>query len=329
MSTRIPTRQKHGFAQMEKLQQDLQELLEKARPYTQQGHVPDGTTQKKTNPHWLGMTVVSTGGKEIAVGDVQVRFPLQSISKVFALVQAMMDRGREEVFRYVGMEPSGGPVDALPTVWPTSWPCPTIGVQKPANPLINSGAMVVSTLIQGQNVQEKLDRLLRLIRVISGNPTIRINEKVYLSEKKKHHRNRAIAHLLREQGWLEMEVDETLDLFWRQNAIEVTCRDLAYMATCLANGGTVWGLGKPVIPRDVVRVVTALMVTCGMYDASGRFAVQVGLPAKSSASGGILAFVPGKYGIGVYGPALDEQGHSLAGLQLLTSCVNQWGWSLF
>lgn len=330
MSTRVPTRQKHGLAQMEKLQQDLQDLLEKARTYAQQGRMWDVPVLKRSNPNWLGMTVVSTGGKEIAAGDVQVRFTLQSISKLFALVLALMDRGGEDVFRYVGTEPSGGPFDALPAAWPSSRPdAPAIGGTKPANPFINSGAMVVSSLIHGKGAQEKLDRLLRLIRIISGNPTIRVNEQVYLAEKKNNHRNRAIAHLLREQGLLQTDVEEALDVYLMQCAIEVSCRDLAYMATCLANGGTVWGLGEPVIPRPVVRMVTALMVTCGLYDASGRFAMEVGIPAKSGVSGGILAFVPKKFGIGVFGPALDAQGNSVAGVRLLSDCVNRWGWSLY
>jgi len=330
LSTRIPTRRKNDFTVMDKLQQQLPYLLEKARPYACQGHVPDDIPGlKKVNPQWLGMTIVSASGKEIAVGDVQVRFPLQSIAKVFALAQALMDQGVEELFRHVGMEPSGGPVDELPPVSPSAWPrMPREARRKPANPLIDSGAILVSSLMNGETPQEKLHRLLRLIRVISGNPTVRVNEHVYLSEKK-NLRNRAIAYLLQEQGCLLTDAEEALDLYAMQCAIEVSCRDLAYMATCLANGGTVWGLSKPVIPRPIVRVLTALMVTCGMYDASGQFAVRVGIPAKSGVSGGILAFVPGKYGIGIFGPALDEKGTSIAGVQLLSECVNQWGWSLF
>ncbi len=331
MSTRTPTRNKVGFTEMEQLQQEMIQLLEEARVHTTKGKVLDDIPElRRMDPRLLGITVVSTGGKEITAGDVHAKFTLQSISKIFALAQAIMDRGIDEVFRHVGMEPSGETFDALPRYW--SMPIPRSAFRdlaKPANPLINSGAILVSSLIKGQTTQDKLDRLLRLVRVISGNPTIRVNEQVYASEKQANDRNRAIAYLLHEQGFLKGDVEEALDLYFMQCAIEASCRDLAYMATCLANRGTVWGLSQPVIPREIVRVLTALMVTCGMYDASGQFAVRVGIPAKSGVSGGIMAFVPGKYGVSVFGPALDEKGNSLAGTHLLAACVNRWGWSLF
>lgn len=331
MSTRIPTRNKAGFSEMEQLRQEMGKLLEEAKAHTKKGKVVDYIPElKRMDSHLLGMTVVSTGGKEITAGDVHVRFTLQSISKVFALTLAIMDRGMDEVFRHVGMEPSAEPFDSFPPslFLPINKPEFREWV-KPANPMINSGAIVVSSLIKGQNAQEKLERLLRLVRVISGNPTIRINQHVYASEKQANARNWAIAYLLREQGFLKENVEEVLDLYFMQCAIEASCRDLAYMATCLANGGTVWGLSKPVIPREIVRVLTALMVTCGMYHASGQFAARVGIPAKSGVSGGIMAFVPGKYGVGIIGPAIDEKGNSVAGTHLLASCVNRWGWSLF
>lgn len=159
--------------------------------------------------------------------------------------------------------------------------------------------------------------MLQFFRRLANNDSIGINYEVYKSEKLTGDRNRAMAYLLKNDGFINGDVEEILDLYFKQCSIEIDCVDLARIGINLAMYGVDIESKERLISEKVSRMIKTFMVTCGMYDASGEFAIRVGIPAKSGVGGGIMASVPEKMGIGVYGPALDKKGNSIAGIKIL------------
>jgi glutaminase len=199
----------------------------------------------------------------------------------------------------------------------------------PFNPLINAGAITVSSLIGGDCKEEKSRRILEFFRTLANNDRLDYNEAVYRSEWETGHLNRSLGYFLKHNGVLKDDVEDVLAVYFRHCSIEVTCADLARMALVLAYDGTDPITGNELIPRRYVQIAKTFMTTCGMYNASGEFAIQVGLPAKSGVSGGILTLVPGQFGIGLVGPALNRKGNSIAGVHLLERLSKEFDWSLF
>ncbi|WP_031515021.1 glutaminase A [Desulfofalx alkaliphila] len=299
----------------------LEKILEENRHWTKKGKVATYIPAlAKADPKILGITVIDIDGKAVTVGDCDTKFTLQSISKPLALMLALMDKGTDEVFSKVGMEPTGDPFNSIIKL-------ETLRTGKPLNPMINAGAIATTALIEGQSGGEKIERLLEFVRLLAGNKDIRVNEEVYRSEQETGDRNRAMAYFMKDLGVLEADVDQILEVYFRQCAIEVTCSDIAHMARCLANKGNI--AGKQIIPHEIVRLTNTFMVTCGMYNASGEFAIKVGIPAKSGVSGGIMALVPGKMGIGIIGPALNKIGNSIAGVHMLEDLSRALDLSIF
>lgn len=300
----------------------LNKLLEKNRSWTNHGKVADYIPGlSKMDPQKLGIVVVDTGGKTYRAGDYETKFTVQSMSKPIVLLLALMDNG-EEVFKKVGKEPTGDAFNSIIRL-------ETLNPSKPLNPMINAGAIAVTSLIKGKTKEEKFQRILDLFRKISKNPNLDINKDVYLSEKKTGDRNRSIAYFLRDLGILKGDVEDILDLYFRQCSIEVSCEDIANMGMFLANQGIDRESGKVIVPKHLTQIVKTFMVTCGMYDASGEFAINVGIPSKSGVSGGIMCAVPNKMGIGVVGPALDLKGNSIAGVKLLEDLSKELRLSIF
>ncbi|MTI81918.1 MAG: glutaminase A [Firmicutes bacterium] len=292
------------------MEEMLQKILDQNRYWIKYGEVPSYIPAlAKANPEDLGVSVVNMKGQIVTIGDCSTKFTMQSISKPLALMQAIMDSGPVEVFRKVGMEPTGDPFNSIIKL-------ETLKPSKPLNPMINAGAITTSSLINGSNSTERIERLLELVRTLAGNNEIGINEEIYHSEKETADRNRALGYFMRDIGVLEGNVEDILDTYFRQCAIEVSCSDIANIAVGLANKGNTLD-GQEVVPADIVRISNTFMVTCGMYNASGEFAIKAGLPAKSGVSGGIMALAPQKIGIGVYSPALDQRGNSIAGIHIL------------
>ncbi|MGI6097640.1 MAG: glutaminase A [Dethiobacteria bacterium] len=305
------------------LQQLVERIIERNRNWTQEGETAEYIPElKKADPAALGLTVLQTDGKEFSAGEHTIPFTLQSISKVFSLLLALLDQGEEKVFEKVGMEPTGDPFNSIIKL-ETKQPA------KPLNPMINAGAIAVTGLVRGASKEEKFQRILAFIRKVAGNTKIKVNEAVYSSEKRTGDRNRSLAFFLKDVGALEADPLETVDIYFRQCAIEVTCLDLARMALFLARQGVVFGGAESLIPPRYIRIVKTFMVTCGMYDGSGEFAINVGIPAKSGVSGGIMALVPNKMGIGVFGPALDRKGNSIAGIHVLADLSDALQLSIF
>ncbi|HEY8342133.1 MAG TPA: glutaminase A [Calditerricola sp.] len=276
------------------------------------------------DPQHLGVAMCLADGRIVAAGDADVPFTLQSVSKVPALLLALMDHGPDTVFQHVGMEPTSEPFDSILKL-------ELRDPAKPLNPMINAGAIAVTWLVAGETAEARIARLLSFVRRLCGNDAVAINERVYRSEWETGDRNRALAYFMRAIGALprEADVEEVLAVYFQQCAIEVTCADLARLGAVLAFDGVAPWSGEQLVPREVVRIARALMVTCGLYNESGRFAVQAGIPAKSGVSGAVLAAVPKRVGVGVYGPALDDKGNSVAGLSLLTDLARVLHLSLF
>jgi glutaminase len=268
----------------------------------------------------FAICVASTDGRVFAVGDSLLPFPMQSMSKVFAYAVALADRGRERVLECVGVEPSGDAFDSI-----------TFDERnhRPHNPMVNAGALVTSSLVRGEGPGEKLARILSVLRLSAANDALDVDEGTFQREMRAADRNRATAYLLRSQGMLDGDVEAILALYLKQCSVQVTCRDLAIMAATLANGCVNPVSGEPVMPRHAVRDVLSVMYTCGMYDAAGQWTYDVGVPAKSGVSGGILVVIPGKGGIAVYSPGLDAYGNSARGIRVCEEISDRMGLHVF
>lgn len=294
----------------------LNQVHEHAQPYHQQGRLPAYIPALATaNPEDLGIAICDRDGQLISVGQAEHPFTVQSISKVLALAYTVATLGEEAVFSRVGKEPTGDPFNSIIRL-------ETSARRKPFNPFINAGAIVVSGLMPGPGPNERIEAFCAFLAEIVGREAVVIDAAVYQSEKATAARNRAIAWFLKELQLIDGEVEETLDVYFRQCAVLFTACDLARVGAMLALDGWDPVQNRQILVPHQARVIKSLMITCGMYDGSGEFAVDVGVPAKSGVGGGIMATVRDRMGIGVYGPALDERGNSTAGLEALRRLSN-------
>lgn len=310
---------------MEELRVKLPAWVEASRACANEGQVASYIPELAKAPRdALGITVMGPGGETVSAGDTELRFTMQSISKVFTLLLALMDNGEDGVFAKVGMEPTGDDFNSMLKL-------ELVEPGKPFNPLINAGAIAISSLVHGSSPAAKVERILAFFGEVAGGAGLSVNGDVFRSESATAHRNRSLAYFLKDNEVLgeEIDVEEVLSVYFRHCAVEVTCGQLARMALVLALGGADPVSGRQLIPRRYVQIAKAFMLMCGMYNASGEFAIQVGIPAKSGVSGGILALVPGRFGIGVIGPALGAKGNSTAGVHLLETMSSSLDWSIF
>ena len=302
---------------------ELKKLVDEARKYTSEGKVADYIPELgKANPHDLSIAINYPDGKCMSAGNIDKKITLQSISKVISLALVLMERGDRYVFERVGMEPTGDPFNSMIKL-------ETVDPGKPLNPMINAGALVVTHMIKGNSVEERFKRLLGFIRELAGDPDITYNHKVAHSEFETAYLNRSLCYFLKQHHTITEDVETLMDLYTKQCAIEMNCLDLARIGMIFAMDGVDPQTGKVVIPEHIARICKTFMVTCGMYNASGEFAIKIGIPAKSGVSGGIMGAVPGKFGIGIFGPALDEKGNSIAGMKLLESLSSNYKLSMF
>lgn len=268
----------------------------------------------------FAICLATTDGEVYHAGDYDRPFALQSISKVFVYGLALEAHGRDHVLERVGVEPSG---DAFHSIVFDE------RNNRPYNPMVNAGALVTTDLVEGGDTAEQFKLILDTLRRYAGNETLKVDESTFASELRSADRNRATAYLMRSYGMISQDVEENLALYLRQCSVCVTTRDLAVMAATLANGGVNPTTGEQVLTPRYVRDVLSVMHTCGMYDFAGQWAYQIGIPAKSGVSGGILAVVPGKGGIGVFSPALDEHGNSIRGIKVCEEISERLGLHVF
>lgn len=258
----------------------------------------------RADPDHLAIVMVTADGRRYEVGDVGVPFTLQSVSKAFTYAMALHARGEAAVTERVGVEPSGEAFNSISLD-------PVTG--RPRNPMINAGAIAVTAMIPDLPTRSRFDTILDTMSRYAGRP-LRCNREVYASESDTGFRNRAIANLLRSSGLIGDPVDGIVEDYFRQCSIEVTCSDLGVMAATLAAGGVNPVTGDRLVDDADVERVLSVMSTCGMYDASGRWVYEVGLPAKSGISGAVVGVLPGQFGIAAFSPPVDARGNSVRGV---------------
>ncbi|MDQ0177022.1 glutaminase [Bacillus chungangensis] len=303
--------------------EELTKMVAEARPYAERGKVADYIPAlQKSNASDLSVSIFNVNGHDYHAGDYLKKFTLQSISKVIALALVLMDSGPEKVFAKVGMEPTGDSFNSIAKL-------ETMKPSKPLNPMINAGALTVTEMIKGNSSTEKWTRLIEFTAKLTNDETVTYNASVAQSEFDTAFLNRSLCYFLKQHGIITGDVEELMDLYTKQCAIEMNCSELARIGAVFAMDGCDPLTGKQTIPKDIARICKTYMVTCGMYNASGEFAMKVGIPAKSGVSGGIMGAVPNRCGIGIFGPALDHKGNSIAGLKLLEMMSNRYGFSIF
>lgn len=260
----------------------------------------------KANPDWFGICLVTTNGSVYEAGDSQQPFTIQSISKPFVYGIALEDNGRSAVLQKVGVEPTGDAFNSI-SLDP--------GTGRPRNPMINAGAIASAGLIAGKTAQVKSRRVLETLGLYAGRE-LSLDEAVYRSESETGHRNRGIGYMLRNFEILASDPTPTVELYFQQCSVSVTCRDLGIMAATLANRGINPVTGKQALRGEYVESVLSVMGSCGMYDYAGEWIYRIGMPAKSGVAGGIIAVLPGQLGIGVFSPRLDSRGNSVRGIRV-------------
>lgn len=299
--------------------QVVEQALVLGQTMTSKGHVATYIPELgKADPNGLGICVYTKDGQKISAGDTTTRFSIQSISKIISLAIALEAYGKNKVFENVGMEPSGDAFNSLLKLENADG--------TPYNPLINAGALVISSyMVQMYTFEEVLENVRRLCM----DPDIVLDIKVCHSEMSNLSRNRAIAYLLESKGVIHADVEKTLDFYVKMCSLSVTAESLANLGLILASGGIHPKTGERLLKEETVRIVKTIMLTCGMYDGSGEFAVRVGIPSKSGVGGGIISIVDGEVGIGIYGPSLDEKGNSIAGIAMLEYISGKMGFHMF
>jgi glutaminase len=301
-------------------QQILDTICREVRPLLSKGKVATYIPELAKVPlEQFGMAVYCLDGRTFAAGDADVRFSLQSITKLFALALAF-SREKDEIWKRVGREPSGAPFNSL---WQLEY---ERGV--PRNPFINAGALVITDILATRFVQADI-AVLQFARMLADQELIDFDKAVAISERNTSHRNHAIAYLMKDFGNLHNPVETVIDNYCRQCSITMNCLELAKAGSFLAQHGTIPWSGKQILDASSAKRLNALMLTCGTYDAAGDFAYRVGLPAKSGVGGGILALVPGDVSVAVWSPGLDPTGNSLAGTYALERFTTLTARSIF
>jgi len=276
----------------------------------------------KVDPALFGIAVVTADGKTYTAGDVKTEVSIQSISKVFTMAQVIQEQGLDSVEKQIGVDATGArfnsiiAVEAVKTVVGTGAP--------EMNPLVNPGAISATSMVKGATADEVWKKILTFHNDAAGRQ-LTVLQDVYKSESDTNQRNQAIGALMLAYGYIKSNWQQAVDLYTRQCSIGVNAADLAAMAGTLAAGGRNPITGKQVIDANKVPGVLAVMATAGLYDDSGKWLYHTGLPAKSGVGGGILAVSPGKFGIAVISPPLDDAGNSIRAQRAITDISNALG----
>ena len=301
----------------------LEDILKECSQYTNSGKVANYIPElAKADPHKFGIYVIGNDEASAYAGDCNALFTMQSVIKPMILLLALIDCGIEKVHNLLGVEATGKPFDAF------NYSDQALTGEN-INPMINAGAIALCTLIKGNTYTDKFSRLLDLTRKMAGNPSLEVDEAVYLSEKATGNKNRALVYMLKAYGMINDDAESILDCYFHACSVKASCADLARIAYVFANHGLDKHTGDQLFDPAYAKYVNAVLMTCGMYDGSGEFAISVGIPAKSGVGGGIMGVVPGRMGIGVYSPALDKKGNSVAGKKALELLSQKLELSIF
>jgi len=272
------------------------------------------------DPSLFGISVFGVGGRGFSVGDAEHLFSLQSISKAFVFALVCETIGHEEAHRLLGVNATGLAFNSVMAI--------ELNDERTMNPMVNAGAMATTSLVPGATSEKRWEFIREGLSRFAGRP-LELDPEVYASESASNLRNQGIAHLLESYGRLYADPDETTDLYTRQCSLLVSAADLAVMGATLAGGGVNPMTGQQVIESFHCKHVLAAMATAGLYEHSGDWLFEVGLPGKSGVSGGIVTISPGKGGLGTFSPPLDEAGNSVRGQRVTRHVSEKLGLNIF
>jgi glutaminase len=276
----------------------------------------------KVDPNLFGIALVTVDGKVYTAGDIKTEVSIQSISKVFTMAQVIQEQGLDSIEKRIGVDATGArfnsiiAVEAVKVVAGTGAP--------EMNPLVNPGAISATSMVKGGSADEVWKKIIGFHDDAAGRQ-LSVLQDVYKSESDSNQRNQAIGALMLAYGYIKDNWQQAVDLYTRQCSIGVNVKDLATMAATLAASGKNPVTGKPVLDADKVPGVLAVMATAGLYDDSGKWLYHTGLPAKSGVGGGIIAVSPGKFGIAVVSPPLDDAGNSVRAQRAIADISNALG----
>jgi glutaminase len=273
----------------------------------------------KVDPNLFGIAVVTVDGKVYTAGDVKTEVSIQSISKVFTMAEVIQEQGLDSIEKRIGVDATGARFNSIIAVEGVRT---VVGTGAPEmNPLVNPGAISTTSMVTGATSDEVWKKIIGFHNDAAGRQ-LTVLQDVYKSESDTNQRNQAIGALMLAYGYIKSNWQQAVDLYTRQCSIGVNARDLGTMAATLANGGLNPVTGKLVMDAAKVPGVLAVMATAGLYDDSGKWLYHTGLPAKSGVGGGIIAVSPGRFGIAVIAPPLDEAGNSVKAQRTITDISN-------
>ena len=276
----------------------------------------------KVDPNLFGIALVTTDGKSYFAGDIKTEVSIQSISKVFTMAEVIQKQGLESIEKRIGVDATGARFNSIIAVESVKT---IVGAGAPEmNPLVNPGAITATSMVTGTTRDEVWNKIIGTYSEYAGRP-LTVLEDVYQSEADTNQRNQAIGALMFAYGYIKSDWQQAVDLYTRQCAVGVNAKDLAMMAATLAAGGRNPITGKRVLDESKVPGVLAVMATAGLYDDSGKWLYHTGLPGKSGVGGGIIAVSPGKFGIAVVSPPLDDAGNSVKAQKAITTISNALG----
>ena len=276
----------------------------------------------KVDPNLFGIALVTTDGKVYTGGDTTTEVSIQSISKVFTMAQVIQEQGLESIEKRIGVDATGARFNSIIAVEGVKT---VVGTGAPEmNPLVNPGAISATSMVTGTTGDEVWKKIIGIYSDAAGRP-LRVLNDVYESESATNQRNQAIGALMFAYGYIKNNWQQAVDLYTRQCSVGVNAKDLAMMAATLAAGGRNPVTGKRILDESKVPGVLAVMATAGLYDDSGKWLYHTGLPAKSGVGGGLIAVSPGKFGIAVVSPPLDDAGNSVRAQRAITQISNALG----
>jgi glutaminase len=274
----------------------------------------------EASPQAFGVCVAGVHGGVFAIGDAEQEFTIQSISKLFVFALVCDVLGPAEARHKLGVNSTGLPFDSVMGV--------ELNEERTMNPMVNAGALATTSLVPGDTTEEKFERIAAALSAFAGRP-LAVDEAVYESEAATNDRNRGIAHLLNGYGRMYSDPDVVTDIYTRQCSLRVSARDLAVMGATLADGGVNPLTGVRVVSSATCKRVLPVLATAGLYERSGDWLYEVGLPGKSGVSGGLVTVSPGKGGVGTYSPPLDDAGNSVRGRRMTAYLSERLGLNLF
>jgi glutaminase len=270
----------------------------------------------KVDPKLFGIVLVTVDGQVYEAGNTDTAVSIQSISKVFTMARVIQESGEGAIRDNMGVDATGRAFNAIEPIEEHKG--------KEMNPLVNPGAIAATSMVKGKDSEAVWQKIIGTYSEFAGRK-LSVDEEVYKSESDTNQRNRAIGDLMYAYERIKDRPEQAVDLYTRQCSVAVNARDLAMMAATLANGGKNPLTGKQVIDAGHVPGILAVMATAGLYDDSGKWLFATGLPAKSGVGGGLIAVSPGKFGIAVVSPPLDEAGNSVRGQKAISDISNALG----